>query len=275
MYVRTRLGRWFYEERGAPRRAGDACIVLLHGLLFDGGMWDGCVGPLAELGRVVVLDGPGHGKSEVPPPFTLEDHTEALLDVFRELKIPRAVLVGLSWGGMLAMRVAIAHPTHVAALALLDTSAEAEGLVERVKYRLLVVFARRYGLPLGLVRKEIAPLMFGPRTLRERPELVVQAAQRINAFAREGVARASLAVVIERKDVLAKLRGVQVPTLVICGRDDRATVPVHSEAIASHIKGSRLVWIEDSGHMSAIEQPDAVNATLVPFVREQLRAPQA
>jgi len=274
-YVRTRLGRWFYEERGAARRERDACIVLLHGLLFDGGMWDACTGPLAELGRVVVIDGPGHGKSEVPPPFTLEDHAEALLDVFRELKIARAVLVGLSWGGMLSMRVAIAHPTHVAAMALLDTSADAEKFSDTLKFRMLVALARRYGMPDALVERELAPLMFGAKTLRERPELVQRAARRVNGFPREGVARAALAVSIERKSVLAKLGTVLAPTLVMCGRDDRATLPVHSEAIASHVKGARLVWIEDSGHMSPIEQPDAVNATLVPFVREQLRAPQA
>jgi 3-oxoadipate enol-lactonase len=271
-YVRTRLGRWFYEERGAARREKDATIVLLHSLLFDGGMWDPCVGPLSELGRVVVIDGPGHGKSEVPPRFSLEDHAEALVDVFRELKIPRAVLVGLSWGGMLAMRVAIAHPTHVAAMALLDTSADAEGFPATLKYRLLVALARRFGLPESLMRRQVAPLMFCERTLRERPELVDQAARRVNGFPREGVARASLAVVIQRTSVLARLDGVHVPTLVMCGRDDRATTPDHSEAIASHVKGARLVWIEDSGHMSAIEQPEAVNATLVPFVREQLRA---
>jgi len=271
-YVGTRLGRWFYVERGAPRHVGEPCIVLLHGLLFDGGMWDACVGPLAELGRVVVIDGPGHGKSEVPPTFTLEDHAEALLDVFRELKIGRAVLVGLSWGGMLAMRVAIAHPTHVAAMALLDTSAEAEGLVEKIKYRAMVSMSRRLGLPRALVKREIAPLMFGPRTLRERPGLVDEVSRRVNEFSREGTARASLAVVVHRKSVLDKLPALQIPTLVVCGRDDAATVPARSEAIVAAIKGSRLVWIEESGHMSVLEQPDAVNAALVPFVREQLRA---
>src|SRR4051794_28950889 len=58
-YVRTRLGRWFYEERGTAKRAGDPPIVLLHGLLFDGGAWRKQVEPLAALGRVIVIDGPG------------------------------------------------------------------------------------------------------------------------------------------------------------------------------------------------------------------------
>ena len=94
-YVRTRLGRWFYEERGTAKREGDPPIVLLHGLLFDGGMWRKQVEPLTALGRVILIDGPGHGKSESPPRFSLEDHADALaIDAFGELKIPRAILVG-------------------------------------------------------------------------------------------------------------------------------------------------------------------------------------
>ncbi len=274
-YVRTRLGRWFYEERGKPRKAGDAAVILLHGLLFDGGMWDAQLPALSEVGRVVVLDGPGHGKSEVPPPFSLEDHAEALLDVFRELKIDRAVLVGLSWGGMVSMRAAMVHPSHIAAMVLLDTSAAAEDLRLRVKYRLFVSFARRFGLPPALVNRELLPLMFTPRTLRERPELGTSFTRMVNGFPREGVARAALAVVIHRKDVTAKLAGVRVPTLVICGREDRATEGRHSESLARTIPGAKLVWIEDSGHMSAIERPREVNLALVPFVREHLGSERA
>ena len=146
-YVRTRLGRWFYEERGATRRKGDPAIVLLHGLLFDGGMWRAQVEPLAAIGRVLVFDGPGHGRSEAPPPFSLEDHCEALTDALTALGVDRAVLVGLSWGGMVAMRVAIQHPARVAALALFDTSADAETRGRAVKYRMLAAFARRVGVP--------------------------------------------------------------------------------------------------------------------------------
>ena len=78
-YVRTRLGRLFYEERGESRRPGDPAILLLHGLLFDGGMWRGQIEALSALGRVIIMDGPGHGKSEPPPRFTMEEHADALL----------------------------------------------------------------------------------------------------------------------------------------------------------------------------------------------------
>jgi 3-oxoadipate enol-lactonase len=271
-YVRTRLGRWFYEERGEAKREGDPTILLLHGLLFDGGMWRKQVEPLAALGRVIVVDGPGHGKSEAPPRFTLEDHADALaIDAFGELGVRKAILVGLSWGGMIAMRAAIQHPLRVAALALLDTSADAEALRDKVKYRAFIAFARRYGIPRWFADRELARLLFGPRALAERgPELMTQFTRTVNGFPRDGMARAALAVVVHRKDVTPKLRGVAAPTMVICGRDDRSTPPAKSQSLAAKIRDARLEWIEGSGHMVTIERPDAVNDLLVPFVREQI-----
>src|SRR5688572_23661851 len=129
-YVRTRLGRLFVEERGEARKKSDPPIVLLHGLLFDGGMWRGQVEPLSALGRLVIIDGPGAGKSEPPPRFMLEEHADALLDAWGELAIDKAIIVGLSWGGMVGMRLALQHPTRVCGLALLDTSAEVHTLSE-------------------------------------------------------------------------------------------------------------------------------------------------
>lgn len=268
-YVATRLGRWFYESHGSPHKKGDPTIVLCHGLLFDGAQWDAQLAALAPFGRVVVIDGPGHGKSEVPPPFSLDDHTRAFTDALDALHIDDFAMVGLSWGGMLAMRVALSPAApRLKAMVLLDTSAEAEPWADAKKYRLLASFARRFGMPLGLVKKEIAPLLFGPKTLRERPELVLETTQRINGYSREGMSRAAIAVVVERKSVLERLSEIRVPALVGCGRDDRAAVPARSEAIARNLPGAKLVWFEDSGHMSAIEQPAAVNAALVPFLRE-------
>jgi 3-oxoadipate enol-lactonase len=266
-YVRTRLGRLFYDERGQARRPGDPAIVLLHGLLFDGGMWRDQIEPLAALGRVIIMDGPGHGKSEPPPRFMLEEHADALIDAFSDMGIDRALVVGLSWGGMLGMRFALQHPSKVAGLALLDTSAERETLVDRIRYRAFVAMHRRVGMPYGMFLKEVAPLMFAARTLKERPELVERAYQRAMGFDREGVARAAIAVVVHRTSVLERLGSIKVPTLVMCGREDGATPLEKSEAMARAIHGSRLVVLDGVGHMSTLEDPDAVNQHLVPFAR--------
>jgi 3-oxoadipate enol-lactonase len=269
-YVRTRLGRLFYEERGHAARREDPTIVLLHGLLFDGGMWRGQVEPLASLGRVVVFDGPGHGKSEPPPRFMLEEHADALHDAFGELGIERAVMVGLSWGGMVALRLAVQHPALVAALAVLDSSAEAETLADKVRYRAFIALHRRIGFPAALFEREVAPRMFSPRTRRERPELLEASYRRAMGFDRDGLARAALAVVVHRKGFLDRLGSIRVPTLVMCGREDISTPPEKNENIARAIPGAKLVLLEGLGHMSALEDPERVNADLVPFVRAQL-----
>ena len=267
-YARTRLGRLFYEERSDARRDGAPCIVLLHGLLFDSGMWEGQLAPLAQLGRVVAIDGPGHGKSERPPRFSLEEHADALVDAFDEIGVARALLVGLSWGGMVALRFALQHAPRVAGLALLDTSASAEPLLDRARYRTYIALHRRVGTPPWLFDREIAPLMFAPRTLATRPELARAAYQRANGFDRDGAARAALAVIVHRSSVKDKLGQIRAPSLVLCGREDTSTPPDEAEALAHGIPGARLVFLDGVGHMSALEDPEAVNAHLVPFARD-------
>ena len=179
------------------------------------------------------------------------------------------MVVGLSWGGMVGMRLSLQHPQRVQALALLDTSAEAEERVRLVKYRLLVSFSRRFGFPKGFADHQIVPLYFTENTYATQPELVERFVRTANGFPRDGLARSTLAV-IKRKDILPRLGSIRAPTLVLCGREDRATEPVHSEHIARSISGAKLLMIEGAGHVSALEQPNAVNEALVPFVSKHL-----
>jgi 3-oxoadipate enol-lactonase len=267
-YVRTRLGRLFYEERGEGPRA----IVLLHELMFDGGMWNDLLEPLAKLGRVVVLDGPGHGKSEPAPRFMLEDHADALFDAFGELGIRDGVFVGLSWGAMVAMRVALQHAERVRGLALLDGSAESEPLRNVIRYRALIAMHRRVGLPYALYRRRVAPLLFSQRVIETRAELVEASYRRSMGFARDGLARAALAVVVHRKNVLPSLSRIDAPTLVMCGTEDRAQPPERSRVIADAIARAELALLDGLGHMSVLEDARAVEAKLVPFVERCLRA---
>ncbi len=192
-----------------------------------------------------------------------QDHDE-------QEKIDKAVFVGLSWGGMVAMRLALQHPQRVRALALLDTNADPEERLRKVKYRAFVSFGRRLGIPKLLADAQLAPIYFAEGTRARQPELVDRWIRTVNGYPRDGVARASLAVVVQRKDIFPRLGSIRAPTLVLCGREDRATEPEHSERIARAIPGAKLVLIDGAGHVSALEQPAAVNDALVPFVASQL-----
>lgn len=269
MYVSTRLGRWYYEEHGKPRRDGDAVIVLWPSFLTDGGMWDAQVGPLSDLGRVLVFDGPGHGHSETPPPFSLDDNARALLDALDALGAKRFVMGGLSWGGMVGMRLAVLAPERVTALALLDTSAAPEMRRNRIQYRAMLSTFRRVGFPSWLAELRILPRFFSDRTLHERPEIAQRFWRDAVGFSREGVYKAGKAI-FQRADFRSELPRVRAPTLVLCGAEDRATPPDRSREIASAIPGAELVLVEGAGHLSTIEQPEKVNASLVPFAKRHV-----
>lgn len=267
-YVRTRLGRWFYEERGNPNGPP---VVLSHGLTFDRTMWNAQVEPLAKLGaRVITFDHPGHGNSEVPPPFSLDDHARAYIDALDGWKMDRPVLIGLSWGGMLGLRVAVDHRTRVKAVVLADTTASSEPRVNRIKYRALASFEKHFGLPGMIAKSQIAPLMFSANALRDRPELYENWMARVNGFPRLGLYRAAKAVVIDRQEIASKISKINTPTLVICGSEDAAQPPAESEKIVQAIKDATLEIIRGSGHMSALENPTAFNAVMVPFVQKHL-----
>lgn len=268
--VQTSMGRWSYAARGERRRAGAPDVLLLHGLFVDSSLWRAQLDPLARLGRVVALDMPGHGGSEVPAPFDLEGQTEALASALTSMGIERAVCVGWSWGGSIALRLALQHPERVAALALLDTTGEAQTRYRKVKYGLLVAIVRRFGLTPWLARSQIAPLMFAARTRREHPELVEEFVRTATAPARATIVRAARAVAIHQSSVLDRLGSVTVPALVLCGREDRGYPPALSEHLARAIPGARLEWIEGAGHLSLLERPDEVNRSLIPFVAQQL-----
>ncbi len=269
MYVSTRLGRWFYQERGTKHRESDATIVLWHSFLCDGGMWDGQIDALAALGRVIVFDGPGHGKSEPAPPFTLDDNTRALVDALDTVAAGPIVMGGLSWGGMLSMRLSLLEPKRVRAQVLIDTNSDHEETGKQLKYRAMLALYRRAGLPRWLVDKQVAPIMFGPKTMATRPDLVSRFFLEVNGYSRPGVLNAAKAI-FWRDAVTGTLGRITTPTLVLCGTNDRATSVARSQTIARNIPGARLELIADAGHLSAIEEPEAVRDAMVPFIREHL-----
>jgi 3-oxoadipate enol-lactonase len=268
MYAKTRLGRFYYEEHGTSRN--DDAIVLWPSLLCDGGMWDAQIEPLSKLGRVIVFDGPGHGKSDAPPEFTLWENADAVVDALDVLGVQRAIWCGLSWGGMIGMRLALAHPDRVKALALLDTNANAETRLNRLKYSFLVALAKPAGIPEPVFMRAVAPLYFAKKTLRERPEMADLMYKKVAGWPPHVVLRVAMTVAVERDDIAGKLAAIRAPSLVIHGQDDRAIPLERAQTITSRIPRAKLVTIPDAGHLSAQEQPARVNEALVPFVREHV-----
>jgi pimeloyl-ACP methyl ester carboxylesterase len=249
---------------------GDGPAVLLgHSLLFDGRMWDAVVPTLARSYRVYNIDARAHRHSTTTGRFTLEDLADDWLALLDHEGIDRALLVGLSMGGMTAMRLALRAPHRVAAMALLDTSADPEPPVERRMYRAIAELQRLVRIG-PLIDAIVARRMFGATTRRDRPDVVARGI----AIVRDKEPRAlypGVRAVVDRGSIAKHLKSIHTPTLVIVGDEDLATPPVRSERIAARIPGAELIRIPGAGHLSAMEQPEAVTAALEPFLREHAR----
>ena len=110
--------------------------------------------------------------------------------------------------------------------------------------------------------------MFGRKFLSDPSRAALRAEQRrlLEANSLQGVLRTLKAAILERPSVEGELSSIRCPTLVMVGDQDVATVPAKAERIHALIPGSRLVVIPGAGHSSSVEEPEAVNTALVPFI---------
>ena len=238
-------------------------LVLGHSLLFDGRMWESIVPGLATRFRVINVDARAHRHSTAAGPFTIWDLADDWLAILEAEKSERAFLAGLSLGGMTAMRLALRHPERVAAMALLDTSADPEAPGDRRTYRVLAEIQRAVRLHF-LVDPIVERKMFGVTSRRDRKDLVARGMAIITEKAPRTVYPA-LRAVFDRESILDRLSEIRCPTLVLCGEEDAATSPARAHRISDRIPGATLTMIPAAGHISAMEQPEAVEAALVDF----------
>lgn len=255
----------WYEEHGA----GPETVVFAHGLLWSGRMFDAQVAALADRYRCITFDFRGQGRSEVTEDGydmdTLSDDAAALIDA---LGCAPCHFVGLSMGGFIGMRLAARRPELIRSLVLMETSADPEPAENVPRYRMLGGIVRVLGrLGMRLVMPRVMRIMFGRTFLadpaREADRLLWRERGMDNHP--RGIVRA-LQGVIDRKPIHAELGKISVPTLVMVGDEDVATVPVKAERIHAAIPGSRLVTIPGAGHTSSVEQPAFVNAALGEFL---------
>lgn len=252
---------YFYEEIGSGTP-----IVFAHGLTFDRHMWDHQIRTLSPRYRCIAVDLRGHGGSGgESEEYSLEDEAESLHALMGRLGARPAHLVGLSMGGMIGLRLALAHPESVRSLALLDTSAEAE-LPERApQYEALAAMAKARGP--GSVVGAVLPIMFSQGFLQGQPEAVARYQSDFGGLNMDGLEAATKAVT-RRTDILGEISRIRVPTLVIVGERDIATTPDKAQHIVERIAGARLETIPGSGHMTPIEQPERVSQLLSEFLAQ-------
>ncbi|MFN2221434.1 MAG: alpha/beta fold hydrolase [Candidatus Promineifilaceae bacterium] len=260
--IRANGARLYYEEHGG----GPETIVFAHSMLFNCRMFDAQVASLKDRYRCLLYDFRGQGQSEVTEDgYDLDTLADDAAAVIEALGDPPVHFLGFSMGGMVGLRLAIRRPELLRSLMLVDTSADAEGAENKIKAQLLTFLARRIGP--RFVTGQVMPLFFSKHFLKDpaRQGKVREWRGHFEANDRIGVSRAVRGV-IEREAVIGQLDKIRMPTLIVMGEEDAATSPEKSRRMQAAIAGSLLVTIPRAGHMTPVEEPEAVNAALESFL---------
>ena len=266
-----------YVEAGV----GDTVFLLLHGFGASTYSWQGMMEPLSRYGRVIAYDRPGFGLTERPRageydaarnPYAAGTQPDLVVALMDAIGVERAVLVGHSAGGSVAVATALRYPERVRALILESPAViEAGGPVPSwLRPIIRSPQSRRLGPWLARLFAGRADSFL--ETAWEHPEAITaemrEGYQR--PFRVEGWDRGLWEVVMASgaDDLRASLGDIRAPAVVITGDGDRIVPPENSRQVAEAIPGVRYLEVPDCGHIAHEERPAEFLAHVDEFLQE-------
>ena len=238
-------------------------VILLHGLGGSSQAWQFNIGPLAEKFHVVVPDQIGFGKSDKPfVNYRIRTYVDFLDEFCRELKIERATLVGNSMGGWIAVMFAATFPERVDKLVLVD----AAGYAPPKDFDMRTLYALNPTTKAGmktLVAKVFYNQMFST-------DIAIRQAMAARLAAGDGYTINSISESILRgEDFLDDVvKTIKRPTLIVWGRQDGLVPLAEGERFNKDIAGSKLIVIDQCGHVPNVEKPGEFYAAVLKFLTE-------
>ena len=261
-YLKVNGANLHYEDQGS----GPETIVFSHSLLFNCHMFDDQVRAFKNQYRCITFDFRGQGRSEVTlNGYDMESLAKDAASVIEQLDCAPCHFLGFSMGGFVALRLAIQKPELLRSIILVDTSADPEQRGDLFKFRLLNIVARWIGP--WAVSRQVMPILFSKNFLNDPQKKEIRETWRKYFVEnhRIGVTRAVTGV-ITRPGVRDLLPNISLPTLIMVGEEDIATVPEKSKQMHESIPGSQFVTIPKAGHMTPVEKPEAVNSAIRNFL---------
>ncbi|CAA9442167.1 MAG: hypothetical protein AVDCRST_MAG28-502 [uncultured Rubrobacteraceae bacterium] len=253
-------------------------LVLLHGVGTSSGEWSRLLPELARNYLVYAVDLPGYGGSYVPPDYA-PAYTASFVKAFLDsVGVKRAVVVGNSFGGLVALHLALSEPARVYALVLSDSAglgrAVNPGLValsspgagelrtaldktppgaaRRAFRRALLMFARPWQIPLKWLKDQYK--------LAQLPNFT---------DATLGTIRSVVGSMGQREVLLDQLPNLRMPTLIVWGIEDKVIPYPHAKEAIALLQDGSLELIPNCGHLPHVEQPKRFVSVLGQFLSEQ------
>ena len=249
----------------ADTEQGEKCVVLLHGYLESMLVWDEFVDLLKGSMRVVTIDLPGHGVSIVNGEIhTMEFLADCVGLTMKALGIERYSIVGHSMGGYVALAMMDNYATNLENIILLSstTSADSQEKCDRRRREIELIKAGKK----NTLARLVPHAGFAPQNQKRLKDWIADLEELIEITEDEGVI-AILGGMIERKDRDEQLRQSTVPHAFILGRHDYYIPNEQAEEIERQHPEARIFWLEESGHMGFIEEPEKCAQAILSMAR--------
>lgn len=237
-------------------------VVFIHGYPLNHTIWEKQF-PLSNRYRIIAPDLPGFGRSPASQVLTMDDYANLIVELLDKKHIDKAVLVGHSMGGYIALAFAEHHASRLLGLGLVCSQAGAdtdEGKAGRLKNAERV---EKEGI--DFIVETMIEKLLSPSNFKTQPQLVAALRSVMKSSTSEGVITA-LKAMAGRREQLDTLKQLHVPVYIAAGSDD-VLIPAERAIQMSQVcKYPHLISLAGCGHMAMMEDPQEFNSALSRFL---------
>ena len=237
-------------------------FLFINSLGTDFRIWSDTVDKLRQHGNILLFDKRGHGLSDTGTHrTTLNDYMDDALALMDHLSIQKAVVVGLSIGGMIAQVMVGLHPERIDRLVLCDTLPKIadpafwNGRIEQIETK-----------GLASLTEGIMTRWFSESFRNKFPERILFYRKMMEMCTSQGYINACMA--IRDADLTLTTKKIKSKTLCLVGSEDLSTTPAQVKELSSFIEKSAFVQVEGSAHLPCVDNPGAVSSFIIDFVNK-------
>jgi 3-oxoadipate enol-lactonase len=240
---------------------GDRSLVLLHSLGTDRTLWEGQLNPLIATGRrVVAIDLPGHGRSTAGiGPYTIDTLGKDVRAVIELVEPGPFEIMGISFGGLVGLWLAITSGERVSALVAANTSGR---LGSKTLWDDRIAAVHRSGL--GSISHDVLARFFAPDFASYHPDLYARFSEVFSS--NDPVGYTGCCTILRDTDLTGQVGSISCPVLVVGGDLDIATPPDQIRTLHRQIEGSMVEVIPGAAHLSNVDQPEVFNRIVGDFL---------
>jgi 3-oxoadipate enol-lactonase len=258
MYTKIRENRIFYEIRGQ----GDP-VILLNGAMANTTSWNlQTPSLLANDYKVILMDFVGQGQSDKPrTKYRMAQHVDEVAAVLDAAGVEKAHVVGVSYGGEVALLCGINTPNRIRSLVVANSVSSVDRSIRGRADRWLLASRFRSGRILWQI---VYPDLYSSGFLEKNWDFVAKTAPSFDLLDFEGLIEILKAFM--ELDITDQLGKIGAPTLVLTSDEDRTKPERYSEMMHEKIAGSEIKIIHGAGHLAMWEKPEEFNGAILDFL---------